>query len=50
VARSTGASAAFSGSGGAICGVYHSGKQYQELSDSLAKIGCVTFRPLVFDL
>lgn len=49
-ARSTGASAAFAGSGGAIVGVYKDGPQYQALADAMAKIGCVTFRPLIFDL
>lgn len=49
-ARKTGASAAFAGSGGAICGVYYSGAQYQELADEMAKIGCTTLRPLMFPL
>lgn len=49
-ARSTGASSAFAGSGGAVCGVYHSGEQYAKLVDEMAKIGCTTFRPLIFDL
>ena len=46
VARSTGASAKFAGSGGAICGLYHSGRQYQELVDALASIRCTVLRPL----
>ena len=49
VARSTGASAKFAGSGGAICGLYHSGRQYQELVDALAAIRCTTLRPLIFE-
>jgi glucuronokinase len=47
-ARSAGASAHFSGSGGAITGLYHGGRQYQELVDSLGAIGCTVFQPLVF--
>jgi glucuronokinase len=50
VARATGASAAFAGSGGAICGLYHDGRQYQKLADELAKIRCTVFRPLIFDV
>jgi glucuronokinase len=49
-ARRCGASSAFAGSGGAVVGVYYSGEQYQELSDEMAKIGCTTLRPLIFDL
>lgn len=49
VARSTGASAKFAGSGGAICGLYHSGRQYQELVDTLAAIRCNVLRPLIYD-
>lgn len=49
-ARKTGASAAFAGSGGAICGLYFSAQQYSELTDEMAKIGCTTFRPLIFDI
>ena len=49
VARSTGASAKFAGSGGAICGLYHSGRQYQELVDALAAIRCTVLRPLIFE-
>ncbi|MEM7452758.1 MAG: GHMP kinase [Planctomycetota bacterium] len=44
-ARSTGASAKFSGSGGAIVGTYTNDQAFDELSQALAKIGCVTFRP-----
>jgi glucuronokinase len=49
VARSTGASAKFAGSGGAICGLYHGGRQYQKLVDALATIRCSVVRPLIFD-
>ena len=49
VARSTGASAKFAGSGGAICGLYHSGRQYQQLVDALAALRCTVLRPLIFE-
>jgi glucuronokinase len=49
VARSTGASAKFAGSGGAILGLYKDGRQYQQLSDALAAIRCNVLRPLIFD-
>jgi glucuronokinase len=49
VARSTGASAKFAGSGGTIVGLYRDGKQYQQLSDALAAIRCTILRPLIFD-
>jgi glucuronokinase len=49
VARSTGASAKFAGSGGAIIGLFHSARQYQELVDAMASIRCNVFRPLIFD-
>jgi glucuronokinase len=49
VARSTGASAKFAGSGGAIVGLYKDGRQYQQLSDALAAIRCNVLRPLIFD-
>lgn len=48
VARSTGASAKFAGSGGAIVGLYKDGRQYQQLSDALAAIHCTVLRPLIF--
>jgi glucuronokinase len=47
-ARAAGASAHFSGSGGAITGIYHGGRQYQELVDSLSAIGCTVLHPLIF--
>jgi glucuronokinase len=49
VARSTGASAKFAGSGGAICGVYRDGRQYQKLVDALSEIRCSALRPLIFE-
>jgi glucuronokinase len=49
VARSTGASAKFAGSGGAICGVFQDGRQYQELVDALAAIRCTVLRPLIYE-
>ncbi|HYO08149.1 MAG TPA: hypothetical protein VER17_04195 [Tepidisphaeraceae bacterium] len=49
VARATGASAKFAGSGGAICGLYHDGRQYQELVDALAAIRCTVLRPLIYE-
>jgi glucuronokinase len=49
VARSTGASAKFTGSGGAICGLYKGGKQYQQLVDALAKLRCSVIRPIIFE-
>jgi glucuronokinase len=49
VARSAGASAKFAGSGGAICGLFHGGRQYQRLVDALAQIRCSVVRPLIFE-
>jgi len=49
VARSTGASAKFCGSGGAICGLYKDGRQYQQLADALAAIRCNILRPIIFE-
>lgn len=49
VARSTGASAKFCGSGGAICGLYRDGRQYQQLSDALAAIRCTVLRPRIHE-
>jgi glucuronokinase len=49
VARSTGTSAHFCGSGGAICGLYKDGRQYQSLVDALAAIRCSVLRPLIFE-
>jgi glucuronokinase len=49
VARSVGASAKFAGSGGAICGLYRDGRQYQRLVDALGQIHCTVLRPLIFE-
>jgi glucuronokinase len=49
VARSTGASAKFCGSGGAICGLYKDGRQYQQLVDALAALRVNVLRPIVFE-
>jgi glucuronokinase len=48
-ARSVGASAHFCGSGGAICGLYRDGSQYQDIVDALAGIRCTTIRPMIFE-
>jgi glucuronokinase len=49
VARATGASAKFAGSGGAIVGLYRDGKQYQQLTDALAGLRCAILRPMIFE-
>lgn len=49
VARSSGASAKFAGSGGAIIGLYKDGRQYQQLVDALGAIRCTVFRPIIFE-
>ena len=46
-ARSTGASAKFAGSGGAIVGTYADDDQFNRLSAALAEIGCQTIRPVI---
>ena len=46
-ARSTGASAKFAGSGGAIVGTYEDDAQFDRLSAALAGIGCQTIRPVI---
>jgi glucuronokinase len=48
-ARGTGASAKFTGAGGAICGLYRDGRQYQQLNDALAALRCTVIRPIIFD-
>jgi glucuronokinase len=48
-ARSTGASAKFAGSGGAISGLYSDGRQYQALVDALAALRCTVLRPLIYE-
>lgn len=47
-ARSTGASAKFCGSGGAICGLYEDESQYQKLKAELAEIHCEVLKPMIF--
>jgi glucuronokinase len=49
VARSTGASAKFAGSGGAIVGLFRDGRQYQQLVDALAALRCNVIRPIVYE-
>ncbi|HEV7300058.1 MAG TPA: hypothetical protein VGN72_11885 [Tepidisphaeraceae bacterium] len=49
VARSVGASAKFAGSGGAICGVYHGEKQYNDLVAALGEIKCSVLKPVVYE-
>ena len=44
VARKTGASAKFAGSGGAIIGTYANAESYEKLQECLAKIGCTVVR------
>lgn len=45
MARQTGASAKFAGSGGAITGVYLDDAQYEKLVDALATINCRVIKP-----
>jgi len=47
VARKTGASAKFAGSGGAIIGTYDSIDSYEKLKKYLGQIGCTVIRPIV---
>lgn len=44
-ARAVGASAKFTGSGGAIIGTYRDGRMYEELFGRLEAIGCEVFKP-----
>lgn len=46
-ARSTGASAQFTGSGGAIIGTYEGEKMYRALESKLTGIGCTVFKPKI---
>jgi glucuronokinase len=48
-ARGTGASAKFTGSGGAVCGLYKDGRQYQQLSDTMAALRCEIVRPIIYE-
>ena len=47
VARDSGASAKFAGSGGAIVGTYADEEQFAALSAALAEIGCRAFKPKI---
>jgi glucuronokinase len=47
LARSVGASAKFSGSGGAIVGTYEDEKMYEKLKAKLAEIGAVILKPQI---
>jgi galactokinase/mevalonate kinase-like predicted kinase len=49
VARSTGASAKFAGSGGAIIGTYRDEALFQDLAARLGEIGCRVIKPLIDD-
>lgn len=46
-ARSTGCSAKFAGSGGAIVGTYENDAQRRHLEDALSQIQCVTVTPVI---
>ncbi len=46
-ARSTGASAKFAGSGGAIVGTFESDSQFQQLRKELGRIECAVIRPRI---
>ncbi|HTL31409.1 MAG TPA: hypothetical protein VL282_19400 [Tepidisphaeraceae bacterium] len=47
VARSTGASAKFAGSGGAITGLYQDEAHYQQLARALSEIRCTILKPQI---
>jgi glucuronokinase len=49
VARSTGASAKFAGSGGAICGLYRDESHYKQLVKTLGEIRCTVLKPRIFE-
>jgi glucuronokinase len=44
-ARACGASSAFTGSGGAIAGIYQDEAMYQRLTQALGALGCPVFKP-----
>lgn len=48
VARATGASAKFAGSGGAITGLYRDEAHFQELCAALAKAKCTVIKPQIY--
>ena len=47
VARRTGASAKFAGSGGAIVGTYADEAMFQHLRQDLVQIGCEVIKPIL---
>ena len=47
LARSVGASAKFSGSGGAIVGTYEDEKMFEKLKEKLSEVGAVVIKPLI---
>lgn len=47
-ARSVGCSSKFAGSGGAVCGIYHSEEQYQQLVQAMKSINCTVIKPVIF--
>jgi glucuronokinase len=49
-ARAVGASAKFAGSGGAIVGLYHTARQYQEVVDAMGALRCTVLRPMIFEV
>jgi glucuronokinase len=49
MARSTGVSAKFAGSGGAICGMFEDDAHYARLAAALSSIGCTTLQPRIFE-
>jgi glucuronokinase len=48
-ARHVGASAKFAGGGGAIVGLYHGARQYQDLLDAMGELRCKVIRPMIFE-
>jgi glucuronokinase len=48
-ARKVGASAKFAGGGGAIVGLYHGARQYQDLLDAMGELRCKVIRPMIFE-
>jgi glucuronokinase len=47
VARSVGASAQFAGSGGAIVGAYRDEAMFQQLRETLGRVGCKVIKPVI---
>ena len=48
VARANGASAHFTGSGGAIIGLYRDEEHYQKLCQALGQIRCTVIKPIIY--